>query len=76
MTKINEINRTGDRRRVYQVIHPLDDDIEQKVDTENAAPMVMTRTVRLCLFALRGYLLGMIALLGLRVLQLAGVVRG
>jgi hypothetical protein len=38
--------------------------------------MQMTRTVRICLFALRGYLLLMCGLLGFRVLQLAGVMHG
>jgi hypothetical protein len=36
--------------------------------------MQMTRTVRICLFALRGYLLLMFGLLGFRVLQLAGLI--
>jgi hypothetical protein len=59
----------------FTVVHPLDDAPEEKVDTEHLGPMRMTRTVRLCLFALRGYLLLMFGLLGFRVLQLAGIVR-
>ena len=60
---------------VFTIVHPLDDAPEQKVDTECLGPMKMTRSVRLCLFALRGYLVAMFALLGFRVLQLAGVIR-
>jgi hypothetical protein len=68
-------NMTGDERTFFSVVHPLDDAPEEKVDTENLGPMPMTRTVRICLLALRGYLLLMFGLLGFRVLQLAGVVR-
>jgi hypothetical protein len=57
--------------RPYLVVHPLDDAPEEKIDTEHLGPMRMTKTVRLCLFALRGYLLAMFGLLGFRVLQLA-----
>lgn len=60
----------------FTIVHPLDDQPEKKVDTENLGPMPMTRTVRVCLMALRGYLLVMFGLLGFRVLQLAGVIRG
>jgi len=60
---------------IFTVVHPLDDVAEQKVDTENLGPMTMTQTVRVCLFALRGYLLLMFGLLGFRVLQLARAVR-
>jgi hypothetical protein len=38
--------------------------------------MKMTKTVRICLLALRAYLLLMSGLLGFRVLQLAGVIHG
>lgn len=61
------------RRAVFAVVHPLDDAPEQKVDTERLGPMKMTKTVRICLFALRVYLLLMFGLVGFRVLQLAGV---
>jgi hypothetical protein len=65
---------TADLRRPYLVVHSLDDVPEEKVDTEHLGPMQMTKTVRLCLFALRGYLLAMFGLLGFRVLQLAHVI--
>ena len=64
-----------DGKAFFTVVHPLDDAPEEKVDTEHLGPMRMTRTVRVCLFALRGYLLLMFGLLGFRVLQLAGVIR-
>lgn len=60
---------------LFTIVHPLDDAPEQKVDTEHLGPMQMTTTVRMCLFALRGYLVLMFGLLGFRVLQLAGVLR-
>ena len=63
-------------RKLYVVIHPLDDEPEGKVETENLGPMRMTTTVRVCLYALRAYLLLMFGMLGFRVLQLAGVIRG
>jgi hypothetical protein len=63
-------------RKLYTVVHPLDDDPEEKVETENLGPMRMTTTVRLCLYALRVYLLLMAGMLGFRVLQLAGIIRG
>ena len=72
----NELETTQDERQVYSVVHPLDDEPEQKVDTERLGPMPMSRTVRACLLVLRGYLLLMFGLLGYRVLQLAGVIRG
>ena len=65
-----------DESRGFTIVHPLDDAPEQKVDTEHLGPMRMTKIVRLCLFALRSYLLLMFGLLGFRVLQLAGVIRG
>ena len=60
-------------RNVFVVVHPIDDAPEQKVETARLGPMPMTRTVKICLYALRGYLLLMFGLLGFRVLQLAGM---
>jgi hypothetical protein len=67
---------TQAERQLFSIVHPLDDEPEEKVDTEHLGPMQMTKTVRICLFALRGYLLLMFGLLGFRVLQLAGVIHG
>jgi hypothetical protein len=60
----------------FVVVHPLDDLPEEKLETEHLGPMKMNRTVRICLYSLRGYLLLMFGLLGFRVLQLAGVIKG
>jgi len=60
-------------RICFTVVHPLDDAPEEKVDTEHLGPMRMTKTVRVCLYTLRGYLLLMFGMLAFRVLQLAGV---
>ena len=45
-----------------RVIHPLDDQPEQKLYHPAQGRMVLTRTVRLSLWALRGYL-GLMVLL-------------
>ena len=75
MTSTTEFDKMAQQEReFYSVIHLLDDQPEEKVDTEHLGPMQMTKTVRLCLFALRGYLLLMFGLLGYRVLQLAGLI--
>ena len=63
-------------RTTFHVVHPLDDAPEEKVNLEALGPMRMTAPVRICLLALRGYLLLMFGLLGFRVLQLAGFIRG
>jgi hypothetical protein len=77
MTLTTEFDEmTQQERSFFEVLHPLDDQPEEKVDTQHLGPMQMTRTVRVCLFALRGYLLLMFGLLGFRVLQLAGVIQG
>jgi hypothetical protein len=74
---IPELDETmAGERRSFVVVHPLDVAPEKKVDTANLGPMRMTRTVRVCLYALRGYLLLMFGLLAFRVLQLAGALHG
>lgn len=67
--------QASSRPRPFVVVHPLDDAVEAKLPTENLGPMRLTRTVRLCLFALRGYLWLMVALLGIWALQLASGIR-
>jgi hypothetical protein len=57
----------------YTVVHPLDDRPEEKVDTESLGPMPMTRSVKLSLVSLRGYLILMIVMVLYHVLQLAGL---
>ena len=73
MPLTTELNETlQEERPMFTIVHPLDDLPEEKMETEHLGPMKMTRTVRICLFALRGYLLLMFGLLVFRVLQLAG----
>ena len=77
MTKTTGFNEPSlEEKAFFTVVHPLDDAPEEKVDTEHLGPMQITKTVRICLFALRGYLLLMFGLLGFRVLQLAGLICG
>jgi hypothetical protein len=47
----------------FVVIHPLFDDPEEKVSTENLSPISMTPSVRLSFMSLRAYLLLMIGML-------------
>lgn len=61
-----------DEQPFFTIVHPLDDLPEEKMDIEQLGPMKMTRTIRICLFTLRAYLLLMFGLVVLRVLQLAG----
>jgi hypothetical protein len=56
----------------YVVVHPLDDQPEEKVDSARMGPMKMTASVRWSLIALRGYLVLVSALVLYRVVQLAG----
>ena len=57
----------------FYVVHPLDDQPEQKFDVNQLGPMRMTGPVRLSLIVLRAYLIGMGLVVGWRVLELAGV---
>ncbi|HLI48962.1 MAG TPA: hypothetical protein VKV18_09770 [Chthonomonas sp.] len=42
---------------IYYVVHPLDDDPEEKRDPEKAGPMPMSRSVKFSLITLRAYLI-------------------
>lgn len=57
----------------FRVIHPLDDEAEQKCSSEGLGHIKMTRAVRVSLRILRGYLIVMTLMLGYHVLDLAGV---
>ncbi len=57
----------------YLVIHPLFDTPEQKVDTNTAKPLKMSKTVKWSLISLRVYLIIMIGLSFYRVMVLAGI---
>jgi len=74
MTDLDD--RIEQERISFVVVHPLDDVPEEKLETEYLGLMPMTRTVRVCLYALRAYLLLMFGLLGFRVLQLEGAIQG
>ena len=58
--------------REYLVIHPLDDVLEQKIETERLGAMRMTTLVRVSLLTLRGYLVLMMLLVLYHALDLAG----
>jgi len=58
----------------FYVVHPLDDAPEAKFSGEGLGPIHMSRTVKLSLMALRGYLLVMALLVLYHVLNLARVV--
>jgi len=64
---------TNELTNRFVVIHPLDDEPEEKIDTESLGPMEMTLTVRLSLLSLRGYLVLMMLLVFYHVLVLAGL---
>ena len=55
----------------FQVVHPLDDVLEEKVDLSNLGAMPMTRSAKRSLIALRGYLILMTALVLVKVVLLA-----
>lgn len=57
----------------FRVVHPLDDEPEEKCSTEGLGPIAMTPAVRISLAVLRGYLIVMTLMLGYHVLDLAGV---
>jgi hypothetical protein len=60
--------------QVFYVVHPLFDEPEEKIDTENLGPMKMTGTVKYSLLALQIYLIVMLVLLVYRVLVMAGAI--
>ncbi len=66
--KVMELEQTR-----FFVVHPLDDVPEKKFDASQLGPMPMTRSVRLSLMTLRGYLILMVILVGYRALDLAGL---
>ena len=55
----------------FVVVHPLDDQPEEKVNIEALGPMPMTTTVRFALLSLRAYLVLMILLVFYHVFDLA-----
>lgn len=57
----------------FVVVHPLDDFPEEKFDPELLGPMVLGRSMKLSLMALRGYLFVMSFLVIYHVAAMAGV---
>jgi hypothetical protein len=51
------------------VVHPLDDQPEQKCSDESLGPMKISRSVRISLLILRAYLIAMIGLVVYRLLE-------
>jgi hypothetical protein len=76
MATMTDTIRREEQINRYFVIHPLDDEPEQKVDTEAIGPMAMTPAVKWSLVSLRGYLVVMLLLVIYHVLQLAGLFGG
>jgi hypothetical protein len=64
----------GREQTEFLVIHPLDDQLEEKVRSDHLPPLAMTLSVRVSLFTLRGYLLLMMLLLLYHVIDLAGLI--
>jgi hypothetical protein len=62
---------TTKSKNQFLVVHPLDDVLETKVDTEGLGPMPMTRTVRVSLLSLRAYLILMVLMVVYHVVMLA-----
>jgi len=62
-------------QQIYQVIHPLFDEPEEKCSAEGLGKLEMSKSVRLSLFMLRGYLILMFVLLAYHMLDLAGFFR-
>jgi len=71
MTSQAEDQKFEDRK--FQVVHPLDDIAEEKRSPAGLGEMPMSGSVKLSLYALRGYLILIGAMVGYRVLALAGV---
>jgi hypothetical protein len=59
----------------FHVIHPLEDQAEQKCSSEGLGRIAMTRSVRISLAILRGYLALMTLMLGYHVLQMTGMLQ-
>lgn len=68
-------NKRTHHQSTYEVVHPLFDTPEEKVDTDNAAPLRMTKSVKWSLISLRVYLIVMLGLSVYRSLVLAGFIK-
>lgn len=59
----------------YEVVHPLFDIDEEKIDTDAVAPMDITKSVKWSLISLRVYLIVMVGLSLYRSMELAGIIK-
>ena len=62
-----------DHSHCYWVVHPLDDEPEEKCSTEGLGLMPMTRMTKIALLSLRVYIILMMPVLGAFILRTAGV---
>lgn len=58
---------------VYYVVHPLDDEPEEKCDLATLGPMKLTRVQRAVLIGLQGYIIVLAGLAVYRVVDIAGL---
>ncbi len=56
---------------LYYVVHPLFDEPEEKISADDLGTMKMSKSVKLALYALRGYLIIMGLLVSYHVVSLA-----
>ena len=57
----------------YKVIHPLNDVAEEKCSDEHLGTIQMSRSVKISLFVLRAYLIGIVGLAIYRFLAVSGL---
>ena len=65
--------QTNYSEEMFRVVHPLDDQPEEKRSTEGLGHMRMTPGVKISLMLLRGYLSAMTLMLIYHVLDLSGI---
>jgi hypothetical protein len=65
--------QTSYSEETFRVVHPLDDQPEEKRSTAGLGHMQMTTSVKISLMVLRGYLSAMTLMLIYHVLDLSGV---
>jgi hypothetical protein len=65
--------QTNYSREMFEVVHPLDDQPEEKRSAEGLGPIPMTPGVKISLMVLRGYLSVMTLMLIYHVLHLSGI---
>jgi hypothetical protein len=66
-------NKANYNKNCFYVIHPLDDQIEEKCQIEGLGLMALSPTVKYSLISLRLYLILMVVLVFYRVLHEMGI---